>query len=1431
MHRIGSYLLAPRFTFSRLQFNLVALFFILIGFVTGSYFALSELIPRILASTSPWTQTDWSGDSASGTVNSTVTTYSEISNTDPTTSVGNLMLSMNTGWYNSSWKYRRKLTLDNTTSNLNTTSETLTDFPILVVLSSSNIDYANTQNSGQDLRFTDSNGTTLLSYEIEKWDESGTSYVWVKVPSIDINSNTDSIYMYYGNSGASDGQQATGVWNSNYKGVWHMKETSGVSVSDSTGQNNGTKISEGNPTSLTEAAIGSGLTFDAVNDSISTGNSDLFNSANFTIEAWVYNPGGGVGSVFTRGTQNQNGFYWLYINGGKPYLQFISAGTNNNATEGPAITTNAWHHLAVVHNDGVGINFYYDGVKTTITNTNTFISASNQGTWIGTYAGSSNRYTGGLDELKHSAVARSNAYIAASYHSETNDFVAFDSQVSTYLSSGTLTSNIFDSEQFSAWGNLTYSSTGSTIAVKVRSSNSSTMSGAYEWSSCSAVPSGTDLSTTDCITDGERYIQYQVNLSTADQTATPTFQDISIAFSAFDSIDPTNATSVTIATIADSGAWTKIEPVINFSAGSDNDGGIGLAGYCIALDEVTITGIETSHALDPEHSAGDLLNALDDGITNTSTCPYIVGPGNITSINLSSIPGLSLNYGKRYYFSIKAVDLAGNVYSGAVGSYRDLVDFKYDDNPPSNVSYISAPSTVFGNVDDMFFSWPVNGGGVSADSESGVIGWQYSLDSGATWRGPDTESTLGITYIEDDGATSSHTLSDLVDGSDIDEGINTVYFRTVDEAGNFSSSSTYRTAPLNFGGEAPSFDIACDLTTGVTVTPSTSTSNSFALSWDAADAVAPNTVAGYYYMINTEPPASLSTLQSNSTSYIPSSTTTISAAKLTGSVKGSNRVYVVAYDNEDHYSQSNCIKGTYTLNSTLPDPVQNLSVTDASIKSEELWRASLSWSEPSYKGTGTLTYVVQRSKDNSMWNTITTTSGTSYTDTVTSSTTYHYRIGTYDTTSESQAAPTFSTSVSVLPKGTWDSAPALSSGPTVSTITTKKAKISWSTSRTADSKVQYGTKSGDYFTEEPSNSTQTTSHEINLTNLAPGTTYYYKAKWTDEDGNTGTSGEKTFTTDPAPSITDPKAKSIGLTSATIEYTSTGASKVKIYFGKTTAFGGTKEVSTSENETTYTTELTGLDDGSRYYYKINTFDTEDVEYEGNTLTFETLPMPKISNVRVQQVANTAQSTLLISWLTNTEVSSVVTYYPENDPGAARDEVNVTLQKDEHRMIIRSLLPQTNYLLVVKGRDKAGNEALSDTQRLTTATDTRPPQIIDLKVEGSNTSSSAQDQLAQLVVTWTTDEPSSSQVEFGEGTGTTYSQKTQEDSNLTTNHLVVISGLTPSKVYHLRAISKDKAANTGTSIDTVSITPKVTENALNLVLQNLQEVFGFLGDLRK
>ncbi len=896
---------------------------------------------------------------------------------------------------------------------------------------------------------------------------------------------------------------------------------------------------------------------------------------------------------------------------------------------------------------------------------------------------------------------------------------------------------------------------------------------------------------------------------------TPTLSTVSIGLTTDTTPPITNASSIGMSktnggvSIASNGWTNSLAPYFSWTAGADNAGGSGLKGYCVYLG--------TDPDGNPATSKG-LLGTSPVSTTGT-TCQFIVAS---TSIDFAttSLRGSTwlTSSSDPYYVNIKAVDNGGTVYTGAVASFH----FRFDATDPTNVSYISCASGSFANVVDMNFSWPTSGGAASSDTHAGILGWQYQINSTAgTWLGTTTDADLGLDYIP--SSATSRTLAQAQDGGSIVSGNNVVYFRSVDASGNISADSTIRTCNLAYGGAAPAFD-GLD---SVTVTPSTSTSNSYALSWPAADATVGQTVTHYYYMINVAPPSTLATLEGNAATYIDNGTSrTVAATALPSVNKGSNTVYVVAVDDADNYSPSNYITGTFTLNSTDPDNVGGLVASDSSIKSLSQWNVTLTWAAPDYKGAGNLTYLIYRSSNGTDFSQVGTTSGLSYVDTTPSSAQYYYKVYSKD---GANAQSSGTNAVSITPTGKWTSSPSLNSGPDVSSITTRKATITWSTSRGADSKIQYGTKSGEYGDVEPSNSSQVTSHSIQITGLTPGTNYYYKAKWTDEDGNTGSSEEKSFSTAAAPTVKDVVTKNIGLSSAIVEFTSLGASSVKIYYGSSTSFGGVKEIATSTSETTYTTELTGLLDGTKYYYKINTFDSDGTEYEGTVLDFATLPRPRITNVRIQQVANTAQSTILVTWQTNTEVSSIVSYYPVGKATDARDEVNVALTKGAHRMILRGLLPETNYILVVKGRDKIGNEATSDSQQVTTATDTRPPQTSELHIEGSNVppvGSAAQESAAQLVISWNTDEPSTSQVEFGEGTGTTYAQKSQEDANLTTNHLVIISGLTPSKVYHLRTISQDKAGNTGRSIDSVTITPKATENALDLVISNLQEAFGFL-----
>ncbi len=758
-----------------------------------------------------------------------------------------------------------------------------------------------------------------------------------------------------------------------------------------------------------------------------------------------------------------------------------------------------------------------------------------------------------------------------------------------------------------------------------------------------------------------------------------------------------------------------------------------------------------------------------------------------------------------YYLKLVAKDNAQNT-SSVVPS--PLIEYQLDVQQPNSPTALTVSPAGYSSDNTYTFSWPAANvtGGATDSGASGIQGYKYCL---------------GPTCLEPGGPWSTvittNTVS-LTDAAYISDEANVFYLVAVDNAGN--ESATPSQINYYYAGTGPSAPQYLQ-----TVGGQEKSENSFAFSWQP-----PASYSGsaseltYCYTVGVEPNA-------NNCTFTSPGDTSLSAGPF-ATQYGTNKLYVVAKNPESAGGAINYgafATVLFIAETSAPGIPLNLDVADISVKNSSTWRLTISWNPPTDIGSGIANYKIERSINGTTYTSLATTTGTAYVDVGLSQITYYYKVKACDSVNN---CGVISGAKSGLPTGKYTEASTLTSGPTVSSITTKKAIITWSTDRNSDSKIQYGTSAGSYGSTEPSNSTQVTAHSISLTNLNPGTTYYYKAKWTDEDGNTGISSEKSFATQAAPSVKDVGPHTIGLTSAVLHYTTTSSSKVRIYYGETTAFGGVKEATTSTSEQDQITEIADLKDGTKYYYKINTFDSEGAEYEGTTLNFSTLPRPKITKVRIQQVVGTAQPTVLVTWETNTDTSSIVTHYPEGKPGLAKDEVNVNLVSGAHRMIVRGLVPQTPYVLMVKGRDKAGNEATSELQKFTTATDTRPPQISDLRVEGSiqNVSgSNSSEGTAQLVVSWNTDEASTSQIEFGEGTGSTYAQKTQEDGNLTYNHLVVISGLTPSKVYHLRALAKDTASNVAQSIDTVTITPKATENALNLVISNLQQAFGFLGQI--
>jgi hypothetical protein len=178
-------------------------------------------------------------------------------------------------------------------------------------------------------------------------------------------------------------------------------------------------------------------------------------------------------------------------------------------------------------------------------------------------------------------------------------------------------------------------------------------------------------------------------------------------------------------------------------------------------------------------------------------------------------------------------------------------------------------------------------------------------------------------------------------------------------------------------------------------------------------------------------------------------------------------------------------------------------------------------------------------------------------------------------------------------------------------------------------------------------------------------------------------------------------------------------------------------------------------------------------------------PVISAV---QASNVQPTSATVTWTTNEASDSQVEYGLTTGYGSSTAIAPALVTA--HNVAVTGLQGGTLYHYRVKSRDAAGNLATSADNTFTTpAADTTPPVI-------SNVTASPKANRT-VTVTWTTNERSTSQVQYG--TSTSYGTLTPVDSSLVTSHSVKFTPAQRRVLYHYRVISTDAAGNTAVSQD--------------------------------
>ena len=268
-----------------------------------------------------------------------------------------------------------------------------------------------------------------------------------------------------------------------------------------------------------------------------------------------------------------------------------------------------------------------------------------------------------------------------------------------------------------------------------------------------------------------------------------------------------------------------------------------------------------------------------------------------------------------------------------------------------------------------------------------------------------------------------------------------------------------------------------------------------------------------------------------------------------------------------------------------------------------------------------------------------------------------------------------------------------------------------------------------------------------------------------------------------PVITGVSSSAVTHNTATISWTTNEPADSQVEYGTTQAYGQWTTLDPTR-VTAHSQGLSGLTPGTLYHYRVRSRDaTGNIavsdDFNFTTSTLDTTA-PVISYVTAGGVTAT---TATISWTTDENSDSQVEYGTTQAYGqwTTLNPTRVTA----HSQGLSGLTSETLYHYRVKSKDAAGNLAVSGDFTFTTADGTAP---VISNVASFITTTTA-------TITWTTNENSDSQVEYG--TTQAYGQLTTLNPTRVTAHSQGLSGLTPGTLYHYRVKSKDATGNLAVS----------------------------------
>ncbi|MCC2631347.1 MAG: hypothetical protein K0S20_46 [Patescibacteria group bacterium] len=368
--------------------------------------------------------------------------------------------------------------------------------------------------------------------------------------------------------------------------------------------------------------------------------------------------------------------------------------------------------------------------------------------------------------------------------------------------------------------------------------------------------------------------------------------------------------------------------------------------------------------------------------------------------------------------------------------------------------------------------------------------------------------------------------------------------------------------------------------------------------------------------------------------------------------------------------------------------------------------------------------------------------------------------------------------------------PKILSGPSVSSVLTESVTIKWTTDKPTNSLVMMGTQSGTYTIQTGKlDSATVTQHEVTVSQLEKGTTYFYKVRSMDVAGNAVESTELSFRTDlgdvtPPRIVSGPFISNNSPTSMILTWETDELAGTTVEYGTSSV---DEKINGRPDELTlfHQFEISGLRPEQAYLVRVKSRDAAGNLQTGETLRSTTLRQTTITDVKVSGI--TLESAL-VEWNTTIPTTSQISYGLSQAYDRSYEDASMA---EKHVARLSGLQSGSTYYFRIRGQDQAANIVSSDeylfkTVVLPTIGEVTVSEITSHGALVSWISSSPIDELTRYEISSSTD------------TALIGKKFTTGNDQSVTSHTLTLSDLEAGSEYRLTASGKDLFGNQAISL---------------------------------